>query len=334
MLSGLGRMGWSVPLSESYVHHGAIMAGGFLGSLIALEKVIPLKKPYFYTGPLLSACSVVAFITGHFSVALFMLIGASVLFVFVYLTYLRTQTTLYLLIALAGSVCWVVGNVLLLWKRFYPMAFPWWMAFILLIIVSERLELLKFLPVSNRSKHRLILFLGFFIAGILFPFHETGRYVSGASLVFVAAWLLRNDVVSVTMKKEGLLRYTAVALVCGYIALLLEGVFLVVIHDMALAYDIILHTFFIGFVFAMIFAHGPIILPGVLGLSVRPYHPLFYLPLVLLFISLGFRIAADAMLIPIYFRALSGWTSAGSILLYFALMITFTLRAVRHASAA
>jgi hypothetical protein len=84
----------------------------------------------------------------------------------------------------------------------------------------------------------------------------------------------------------------------------------------------------------MIFAHGPIILPGVLGLTVRPYHPLFYLSLILLLSSLLMRIGTDALILPFEFRALSGWISMGSIILYFLLMITFTIRAFRHAKAA
>lgn len=44
-------------------------------------------------------------------------------------------------------------------------------------------------------------------------------------------------------------------------------------------------TTFIGFVFSMIVAHGPIIAPGVLGISFNPYHKLFYLWLSLLHVS-------------------------------------------------
>jgi hypothetical protein len=37
---------------------------------------------------------------------------------------------------------------------------------------------------------------------------------------------------------------------------------------------------------------------------------------------------------PFEFRSLSGWISMGSIILYFLLMITFTIRAYRHAKVA
>ena len=57
-------------------------------------------------------------------------------------------------------------------------------------------------------------------------------------------------------------------------------------------YDAMLHTFFLGFVFGMIFGHAPVIFPAVLG---RPlsYGPHFYGHVVLLHASLGVRILAD-----------------------------------------
>lgn len=331
VLAGLGRLGWNIPLSETYVHHGAIMVGGFLGSLIALEKVIPLKRPIFYIGPLLSASSILLFVTGQFQTALVVLIMSSAVFVLVYMTYLQKQYTLYLVLAMVGALCWSVGNVLLLWKRFYPMVFPWWMGFILFTIVSERLELSRFLPVTKRQRQTLIASLSLFLLGILLPFHGAGTYIAGASMALISIWLLRHDVVKLTIRKEGLMRFTAIALVCGYVTLLLVGIFLIVLMDVPLGYDIVVHTFFLGFAFSMIFAHGPIILPGVLGLAVKPYHLMFYVPLIGLLTSLAMRIVANVNLIPFYYRAVSGWISAGSILLYFLVIITCTLSTIRHA---
>lgn len=330
MFTGLGRLGWSVPLADSYVHHGAIMVGGFLGSLIALEKVIPLKKKWLYTGPLLSAGSVLLFAVGMFQVSVVLLILASLMFMLVYFLYLQKQFSMYLVIAMIGTACWFIGNVLLWWQRFYPVAFPWWMAFLLFTIVSERLELSRFLPVSNRTKYMLLFFLALYVLGILLPFHGAGTYVAGVAVILISGWLLRYDVVRLTIKKEGLVRFTAVALSSGYIALFINGIFMITQRNMPMGYDTVVHTFFLGFVFAMIFAHGPIILPGVLGLSVKPYHPVFYIPLAGLLLSLGIRVLANTAAIPLYYRPLSGWVSMGSILLYFIFMLSFTIVALRR----
>jgi hypothetical protein len=48
LLAGLHRIGWTLPLGEVSPNHGAIMVGGFLGTLITLEKIIPLKRNILY----------------------------------------------------------------------------------------------------------------------------------------------------------------------------------------------------------------------------------------------------------------------------------------------
>jgi len=330
MFSGLGRLGWGVPLPELYVNHGAIMVGGFLGSLIALEKIIPLRKAHFFVGPILSALSLVAFTLGETQFAVMMIIVASINLILVYLMYLKQHKSFYLMLAAIGAICWLIGNLLLQWKRFYPQVFPWWMGFLLFTIVSERLELSKYLPVTQKSKNGLIVFLGLFLLGIILPFHGIGIYLTGLSLIFISVWLMQHDVFRLTIKKERLARFTGFALLGGYVSLLLEGILLIVLRDNALGYDIIVHVFFLGFVFSMIFSHGPIILPGVLGLTVRPYHPLLYFPLVALYASLFLRIAADVMLVPFELRAISGWVTLAAILLYFILLVTSTVRAIRN----
>lgn len=331
MLGGLGRMGWSHSLSEAIVHHGACMVGGFLGSLIALEKIVPLKKPVFFIGPFMSAASILCFIAGSAHVALILLCLSSVVLCLVYGLYLVRNYSLYLAIALAGALCWVVGNFLLFSKLFYPMAFPWWMAFVLLTVCSERLELSRFLPVSSFAKKVFIFLLILFVAGITLPFHLGGNFVSGLALVIIALWLMRYDVISITLKKQGLQAFTARALLGGYVALVLAGIFLISLNNTSYSYDSIVHTFFLGFAMAMIFAHGPLILPGLLGLQVKPFHTLFYLPLFLLFISLLIRLLANANLIAFTYRIFSGWLSVAAILLYFMFMLTFMVRATRHA---
>src|SRR5690625_7250829 len=54
-------------------------------------------------------------------------------------------------------------------------------------------------------------------------------------------------------------------------------------------YDAILHIFFVGFVFSMIFAHAAVIIPSLTGKMV-PYSNYFYLPLILLHLFLFVRV--------------------------------------------
>jgi hypothetical protein len=108
----------------------------------------------------------------------------------------------------------------------------------------------------------------------------------------------------------------AAALLSGYAWLGIGGA-LFLRHPGQMAgpyYDAALHSIFLGFVFAMILAHAPIVFPAVLGIPMA-FSPLFYLPLVLLDLSLLLRVTGD----------LAGWP-AGRLwggLLNAVVMLTF-----------
>jgi hypothetical protein len=59
-------------------------------------------------------------------------------------------------------------------------------------------------------------------------------------------------------------------------------------------YDAMLHSIFLGFVFSMIFAHAPIILPTITGLAL-PFRKGFYAHAALLHVSLVMRITGDVL---------------------------------------
>ena len=56
----------------------------------------------------------------------------------------------------------------------------------------------------------------------------------------------------------------------------------------------------------MILAHAPIIFPSLLKINFKPFHPIFYLWLILLNLSLGLRIIGD-------FQENSDWRLFGGI---------------------
>jgi len=94
-------------------------------------------------------------------------------------------------------------------------------------------------------------------------------------------------------------------------------------------YDAALHAVFVGFVFSMIFAHAPIILPAVARVSVR-YRPSFYAPLALLHASLALRLAGDlgGWWAP---RRWGGLLDAAAILLFLAATVASVRTAARRA---
>ena len=118
--------------------------------------------------------------------------------------------------------------------------------------------------------------------------------MAGAGLVALALWLAANDVARRTVRVQGLTRFMALALLTGYAWLATAGV-LWVGHASVLAgpgRDAMLHALFLGFVMSMIFAHAPVIVPGVLGVAMS-WRPISYTHLVLLHAGLLVRVVAD-----------------------------------------
>ena len=66
----------------------------------------------------------------------------------------------------------------------------------------------------------------------------------------------------------------------------------------------------------MIFAHAPIIFPGVAGLVIRPFHDTLFIWAILLQISLAMRIISDLLMESSY-RTLAGMSNAVIIILFF-----------------
>ncbi|MDR7521952.1 MAG: hypothetical protein QN168_05755 [Armatimonadota bacterium] len=77
-----------------------------------------------------------------------------------------------------------------------------------------------------------------------------------------------------------------------------------------------LHGLLVGFVFAMIFAHAPVILPAVLGRPV-PGRPAYYVHVILMHASLAMRVLGDlAGWMPL--REWGGLLNVAAVLLFLA----------------
>jgi hypothetical protein len=137
----------------------------------------------------------------------------------------------------------------------------------------------------------------------------------GVGLVVLALWLGRYDIARRTVRGHGLTRYIAAGLLAGYVWMLVAGALAMAFGAVTAGprYDALLHSMFLGFVMSMIFAHAPIILPAVTGLSV-PYRRAFYAHLALLHVALVLRVASDLL----------GWTDGrqwGGLMSVFAILL-------------
>jgi hypothetical protein len=196
-----------------------------------------------------------------------------------------------------GALAWAAGACVWLTGEPIPRIVPFLVAFLVLTIVGERLELSRMRNPPRAARTALLVAITIFSAGVVLtlPWPAAGVRIAGAGLLAQAAWLARYDVARRTVRMSGLTRYMAVALLAGYFWLAVAGVVWLWEGELAgggFGYDAMLHTIFVGFVFSMIFAHAAVIVPAVLGVAL-PYRRAFYAPLVLLHVSLALRLLGD-----------------------------------------
>ena len=336
--AGLARLGWSfpAPVAELAALHGPLMASGFFGTVISLERAVALSRRWGYLGPLLSGLGAAAGIFGApYAIApIFVAIGSAVLLAASVVFY-RRQRELFTLVLALGAACWVLGNLFWLAGRPIYAAIPFWIGFLVLTIAGERLELSRVLPPSTLARRVFVAAILVLLAGIaLSAFAWTaGTLLLGAGLLILALWLMRQDVARRTVKGRGLPRFIAVCLLTGYVWLALSGLSSLVSGGLGhggASYDAALHAVLLGFVFSMVFGHAPIILPAVLRVAV-PYASYFYLPLALLHVSLLLRLAGDWMMLPDW-RAWGGAMNGIALLAFVLGTVTAVVRGLAQQS--
>jgi hypothetical protein len=331
VLAGLFRMGWSIPLGAVAGEHGALMVGSFLGTLICLERIVALKKKRLYTIPVISGSSLIFFGLGMQQVAMGALSIGSLGLIYIYIDLIKRFNEPYFYIMMLGAIGWAVGNIIMIVSPFYPQAAPWWIVFILLTVFGERLELSKFLPQSKIKSKTMIVAIAIFMVGVIFPYHSIGRYVSGLGMILMALWLLQYDIARKSVRSTGMHKFTGSLLLAGYFWMVICGLLMIIEVESLFHYDAMLHAFFLGFTFSMIFAHAPIIFPGVAGLSIRPYHGSLYIWALLLQITLALRIIFGLLMLSEY-RKIFGLANAGVLLLFFVNLVILIVSKQRKAT--
>jgi len=297
--AGLARVGVGVPDAMAGISalHGPLMISGFLGTVIALERAVAIARPWAYAGPLCAGLGGVAAIAGMTLSARWLILVASVVLLVASLDIVRRQRAMFTWTMAAGALCWAAGNLLWVADLQVHVFVSWWLAFLVLTIAGERLELSRFLPPSPAAQRAFATILAVIAAGLLCAAWPWGERLFGAALVALACWLLKQDVARRTVRSRGLTRYIAVCMLSGYAWLAIGGMIVIVAGGFmpgAASYDAALHAIVLGFVFSMIFGHAPVIVPSVVRIAV-PYSPTFYAPLVLLHGSLCARLAGDAL---------------------------------------
>jgi hypothetical protein len=307
MAGGLGRLGWGLSVTPglAVAHHGALMVGGFFGTVISLERAVALRATWAYAAPLGAGLGALLAVAGYYGAGVGLLLISSGVFCAASLAIWRKQRVLFTATLAAGALCWLLGNIG--WWNGVPVArvVPWWIAFFVLTIAGERLELNRLLPPRPPVRHLFIALAALLLCGAAVASAGRGALLFAASLSGLALWLLLNDVARRTVRSRGLPRYVAASLLAGYFWLLAGGIGMAIgetLSGNALSgagplYDAVLHAILIGFVFSMVFGHAPITVPAVLRIA-TPYTPWLFLALCLLHATLVVRMAGDAIAMP------------------------------------
>lgn len=329
MYAGLIRIGWDFPAYNPHlvVAHGPLMVCGFLGSLISLERAVALKRRWAFLAPLFTAVGAVMLVFAPDSELARVLITVGSLFLIaIFVWIVRLQPAFFNVVMTFGAIMWFVGNVL--WAQDHAIAgiVPWWIGFLLLTITGERLELSRMVRVPPMMRTLFGAILLIFIAGVAWTLSAlfepegdvisftrfgnaftasrwlVGVRVAGLAIAGAGAWLLLFDMARKTLKMAGLARFVAASLMIGYVWLIITGILWIIAGPVAggVMYDAVLHSFFLGFVISMVFAHAPIIFPAVFETGGTRYSPLLYGHLALLHFSLIVRVLGD----------LAGWPLA------------------------
>jgi hypothetical protein len=300
LLAGLDaallRLGLGAPVvSERWADvHGPLMVLGFVGTLVALERAVAVRRRLLLTAPALLGLGGVALLTPlPLAVGRAALAAGCALLLAVYAVVWRRQPAPAVAVQALGAAHGLAAALLWLAGVPVPHLVPTLAGFLVLTVVGERLELMRVGAPSARAEDAVwalaVAWAAASTVALLLP--DAGWTALGAVLLGLVAVLARHDVARRTVRGTGLPRYMASAMLGGYAWLGVAGAVWLVQGPVLSGpgYDAVLHCVFLGFVLSMVMAHAPVILPAVLRRPL-PYRPVMYAPLALLHATLLLRV--------------------------------------------
>lgn len=292
---GLVRAGVGVPgvlaAPEAVSGHAFLMVCAFLGTVIGLERAVALRHPGALPGPLASALAGVALLTGFTGTANALALAAALSFCGVNAALIRRQPAAHTALLGVAAVAWAAGCGLHAAGWMPAAVVPLWLAFLVITIAAERLEMTRLMRRRPAARPLLAGVLAALLGGALLSGVQelAGGLLYGAALAALALWLAVFDIARRTVRAGGLSRYMAVCLLGGYAWLAVAGGAWVAMALGAPTRDAALHALALGFVVSMVFGHAPVILPALARVKLA-FGPVFYGPLLLLHASLALRL--------------------------------------------
>ncbi|BBF91577.1 hypothetical protein BLTE_02620 [Blastochloris tepida] len=302
LYGGLLRLGWALPPGERLAElHGPLLVCGLFGTVISLERAVALGRDAAYAAPAFAALGSLSLLAGlppAFGALAYVLAAAALSAATLVIT--TRQPALFTATLSLGALSWLAGNLLWLAGRSVPDVTGWWLAFLILTIAGERLELSRLTAPKRGSVALFALAVLLLLAGVAYGIIDRrGAAMTGLALTTMTAWLARHDVVRITLRQTGQTRFMAACMAAGYAWLGGAGVLLLAAPPATatFGYDAALHAVLVGFVLSMVFGHALIILPAVARVRLA-YRPILYVPLVVLHASVALRVMGDMLAWP------------------------------------
>jgi len=289
MPSAIAGTDW---LGRVALAHAALMIGAFLGTVIGIERAVAVKLRSAWLAPIASALGGACLLLGPVHAGAWLGVAAAALFAAVNVVVMRRQPAVHTALLWLASVAWLAGNLLFATGAGSEAVLPWWFGFLVVTIAAERVEMTRLMRRRPAAHPLLFGVLALMFAGAAassFAPH-LGGLLYGVALAALACWFLLFDIARRTVATKGLPRYMAVCLLAGYLWLAIGGIGWSLTALGAPLRDTALHALGLGFVFSMMMAHAPVILPAVARIKIE-FGRFFYVPLGALHASLLLRLA-------------------------------------------
>ncbi len=217
------------------------MLNGFAGGIITVERFLARKDMWSFLGLLALISGTTLFVAG-IDLGL-LLVGVNVSLMLVIDSFSLSKENLFQsCYPILGILSWFIANMKFYLTGFYPGAVPFWELFILLMIISTRLRKLQENDIIS------LVLVSFIFGSLCFSFHGFGQVLFGFGLVGLS---VRIGYLEIIHRSENL-----VAIALSYFWLLISGLGMVLSDAIVYSYDLVIHAFFIGFLFSMIFLNA------------------------------------------------------------------------------
>ena len=329
--AGLLLLGIRAPVANWAEIHGVLMVVGFLGTLIAMERAVALRRPLGYLAPALLGIGGLLLLTPlPLLLGQLFLIEGALAFTLVYWFLWRRNQDAVVMVQLLGSVHLLIATLTWIFAPI-PWLLPHFVGFLVLTITSERVELTR-LHMPRSGENILVLAAAALTLAMLTTVFWPDTAIRAAALVILALtiWLGRHDVAGRFVRAVGLPRFSAAALLGGYFWLGVAACIWLVdgYQYEGYVYDAVVHSVMLGFAMSMIMAHAPIILPAVLRRPL-PYRSAMWAPLGLLHLGLAIRVfAGDLPARPLPWQ-IGGTLNVAAVLLFLVIAVTSSVLGTR-----